>query len=148
MSWQTFVTNAPELAAFGKERLNGRVSYLATVRKDGGPRVHPVNPIIGAGRLFLFMEPTSPKGYDLRRDGRFALHCGVEDNEGGGGEFHIAGRATLVEDAGVRAVAIGAASYNPADRYILFELTIERAASLLYVDGQVVRQNWTAAGIS
>ena len=35
---------------------------LATVRQDGVPRVHPVTPIIGAGGLYLFMEPTSPRG--------------------------------------------------------------------------------------
>ncbi|MGH2405330.1 MAG: pyridoxamine 5'-phosphate oxidase family protein, partial [bacterium] len=50
------------------------MAYLATLRGDGAPRVHPVTPIVGEGRLFLFMEPTSPKGHDLRRDGRYALH--------------------------------------------------------------------------
>ncbi len=58
---------------FGAERLNGKVAYLATVRKDGSPRVHPMTPIIGQGHLFVFMEPTSPKGHDLQRDGRYAI---------------------------------------------------------------------------
>jgi len=77
-SWGDFEAAAPQIAAFARERLHGRVSYLATVQADGGPRVHPVTPIVGGGRLFLFMEPTSPKGRDLQRDGRFALHCGVD----------------------------------------------------------------------
>ena len=46
MSWQSLENNHPELAAFGAERLNGNVAYLATVRQDGSPRVHPVTPII------------------------------------------------------------------------------------------------------
>ncbi|MCA9947698.1 MAG: hypothetical protein KC449_29660, partial [Anaerolineales bacterium] len=60
--WAVFSKQAPELAAFGSKRLgDDRVAYLGTVRADGGPRVHPVTPILGE-QLFLFMEPTSPKG--------------------------------------------------------------------------------------
>jgi hypothetical protein len=73
MSWSMLEEKNPELAAFGSARLHGQVAYLATVRKDGSPRVHPLPPIIGQGHLFVFMEPTSPKGHDLRRDGRYAL---------------------------------------------------------------------------
>ena len=72
MSWGDLQARNPELAAFGAERFSSGVAYLATVRKDNSPRVHPVTPIIGEGRLFVFMEPTSPKGHDLRRDGRYA----------------------------------------------------------------------------
>jgi hypothetical protein len=39
-----------------------------------------VTPILGENRLFIFMEPTSPKGHDLRRDGRYTLHCSVADS--------------------------------------------------------------------
>jgi general stress protein 26 len=72
------------------------VAYLATVRKDGTPRVHPMTPIIGQGHFFVFMEPTSPKGHDLRRDGRFAIHCAVSDNSGASGEFSITGHAPVI----------------------------------------------------
>ena len=51
MGWQLLEEQQPELAAFGRLRLNGKVAYLATVRKDGSPRVHPMTPIIGAGHL-------------------------------------------------------------------------------------------------
>jgi hypothetical protein len=82
MSWKDFEEANPELAAFGLERFKSGVAYLATVRKDGSPRVHPVTPIVGDGYLFVFMEPTSPKGYDLRRDGRYAMHSAVSDSSG------------------------------------------------------------------
>ena len=82
MSWGTLEEKAPELAAFGVSRLHGRVAYLATLRQDGSPRLHPMTPIIGQGHLFVFMEPTSPKGHDLRRDGRYAIHCAVSDTSG------------------------------------------------------------------
>jgi hypothetical protein len=142
MSWQVLETSHPELAAFGAERLDGTVAYLATVRQDGAPRVHPVTPIVGQGHLFVFMEPTSPKGRDLQRDGRYALHCGVSDTSGAGGEFLVSGRAHLVENAELRALAVQLASYTPAERYILFECLVESAASTIYVDGQTVRARW------
>src|SRR5687768_3970797 len=80
MSWNNLETADPELAAFGAQRFASTgVAYLATVRADGAPRVYPVTPILGDGRLFLFMEPSSPKGHDLQRDGRYAMHCSVEN---------------------------------------------------------------------
>src|SRR5512138_2422900 len=106
MSWRSLEDQQPELAAFGAERLNGQVAYLATVRKDGSPRVHPMTPILGQGRLFVFMEPTSPKGHDLERDGRYAIHCSVSDTSGASGEFNISGQAHLVDDPELRALAV------------------------------------------
>ena len=143
MSWNNLAAADPELAAFGTERLlSSGVAYLATVRGDGAPRVYPVTPIIGDGRLFLFMEPTSPKGHDLQRDGRYAIHCSVENASGGGGEFFIAGRAQLVEDPALRQIATNASSFTPADRYVLFELSLEHASSTTYDGGNPVRKRW------
>src|SRR5512143_3592466 len=106
MSWQTLETQAPDIAEFSKTRLHNKVAYLATIRKDGAPRVHPFTPIIGEGHFFVFMEPTSPKGHDLRRDARYAVHCGVTDSSGESGEVVVTGRAKFIEDAELRAVAI------------------------------------------
>lgn len=144
MSWKLLEAQQPELAAFGAERLNGKVAYLATVRNDGAPRVHPVTPIIGQGHFFVFMEPTSPKGRDLQRDARFSMHCSVSDNSGGSGEFHIAGHARLIDDPELRALAVQVSSYAPAERYILFELEIDSAASTVYTDERPVRRQWKA----
>ncbi|MBI5878969.1 MAG: pyridoxamine 5'-phosphate oxidase family protein [Chloroflexi bacterium] len=143
MSWQDLERADAELAAFGVARMNGTVSYLATVRKDGGPRVHPVTPIIGQGRLFLFMEPTSPKGFDLKRDSRFALHAAVRDTDGSNGEFMVTGRACLVSDSETRSIATQLAPYEPRERYILFELAVDSASSTTYPkDGAPSRRRW------
>ncbi len=142
MTWKILEEQQPELAVFGCERLNGQVAYLATIRKDGAPRVHPMTPIIGQGHFFVFMEPTSPKGHDLQRDDRFAIHCAVSDNSGASGEFNIAGCAHLVDNAELRALAVSLASYEPAERYILFEFDIESAASTVYPEDRPVRQLW------
>jgi hypothetical protein len=140
-SWSNFTHQAPELAAFGKARFQSGVAYLGTVRPDGSPRVHPVTPIIGE-QLFLFMEPTSPKGKDLQRDPRYTLHCAVEDSSGGGGEFYVRGQAALSTDPFVREQAVRASSYTPQDRYILFVLTVEFAFMNTYIDGQSQPERW------
>lgn len=141
-TWNEFTQQAPELAAFGKARFDSGVAYLATIRPDGGPRVHPVTPILGE-QLFLFMEPTSPKGNDLKRDGRYSLHCAVEDSGGGGGEFYVRGRATFTDDPRMREQAVQAASYAPADRYILFVLTVEFAFMNTYGEGKAQTVRWS-----
>lgn len=142
MSWKHFEDQNPQLAAFGRERLHRRVCYLATARKNGSPRVHPVTPLIVDGHLLVFMEPTSPKGHDLRRDGRYALHSSVADSEGSGGEFTVAGHAQFVESASLRKSADAAHGTPPQERWILFEFEIEAASSTVYESDKPVRMHW------
>ena len=139
--WAEFAKQAPDLAAFGAARFRSGVAYLGTLRADGSPRVHPVTPIVGE-QLYLFMEPTSPKGRDLQRDARYALHGSVEDSSGGGGEFYIRGRATLSDDPRMREQAVQASPYVPQDHYILFVLTVEFAFMNVYVDGKSTPRRW------
>jgi Pyridoxamine 5'-phosphate oxidase len=135
LTWEQFEKEAPELASFGAGRMSERVMYLGTVRKDGYPRVHPFTPFLSSGRLFAFMEPTSPKGHDIERDGRYVIHSLVKDMHGTGGEFSVSGRARLVSDPQVRTVAIKGCPYTPAERYVLFEFFIEEAAATHYDGG-------------
>ena len=146
MSWKALADANSALATFGAERLHGRVAYLATIRKDGSPRLHPMTPIIGGGHLFVFMEPTSPKGHDLRRDAHYAIHSSVDDTGGTGGEFLITGQAHLVEDPELRAAATQYCTYTPAERYILFEFDVESALSTVYTGEQPVRLQWKRQG--
>lgn len=146
-TWAEFANASPELAGFGKDRLERRIAYLATSRADGSPRVHPVSPVISQGRLFVYMEPTSPKGRDLNRDARYALHCSVEDNSGGGGEFCARGRAKEIKDEQIRAAVFEDArliGYTPRDRYVLFELEVDEAMSTVYEENELSRAKWRA----
>ena len=140
-NWTEFAQQASEFAEFGKARFQSGVAYLGTLLADGSPRVHPVTPIVGE-QLFLFMEPTSPKGKDLRRDARYTLHCSVKDMSGGDGEFYVRGRATVTDDLLVRSQAVQASPYAPQDRYIVFVLTIEFAFMNRYVDGKPNARRW------
>jgi hypothetical protein len=75
------------------------LAFLATVRADGGPRVHPMCPIISDDGLFAFLLP-SPKRADLHRDPRYAMHSfPADDSEDA---FYLTGRAMAVDDADVR----------------------------------------------
>jgi hypothetical protein len=132
--WREFAAQAPQLAEFGARRLERVPAYLATVDGSGVPRVHPVTPIIGDGCLFVFMEPTSPKGHDIVRRGGYALHCLVPDEQGTGGEFYVRGRGERIDSQLMRAVAVRAASYTPEDQYVLFELRIAEARGKSYGD--------------
>lgn len=144
MSWSKLESQSPEIAEFGKTRLHNKVAYLGTIRKDGSPRVHPFTPIIGEGHFFIFMEPTSPKGHDLRRDGRYAVHCSVTDTSGESGEVIVTGRAKFIEDPDARALAVKISPYKPAERYILFEFEVERVLVTEYPEGHPVRRQWKA----
>lgn len=120
--WRSFAAAAPELAAFVAARLQAAPAYLATVRAGGAPRVHPVTPVITDAGLFVFMEPASPKGNDLRERGWFALHNAVPNNDGVGGEAALTGTGHAIDDPVLRAAVAASASYEPAERYVLFEL--------------------------
>lgn len=143
MSWAAFEASDPEMAAFGRERFTrNEVAYLATTRKDGSPRVHAIHPTLAAGRLLVFMYPTSPKGHDIERDGRYAMHCSVEDNSGGGGEFYIRGRAWRVDsDELWEAVRPGKVEES-RQKYVLFEFSVDEARATRYVGDETLYSKW------
>jgi hypothetical protein len=143
MSWKTLKEQAPEMAEFGRSRFGNQVAYLATTRVNGRPRVFPVTPILAMKRLFVFIEPSSPKGRDLRRTGHYALHSSVSDMDGTSGEFYVIGQALVVDGPETWQIVAEGASYNPPERYVLFELLVEKAMSTEYDEAwQPVRQYW------
>jgi len=132
MSWKEFEEDSPQLASLGYERLNRKIAYLAILKKDGSPRLHPVTPFIENGMLFMFTEPSSPKIRDLRRDGRYALHCSV-NREGPLVEFLVSGNAEEISDLIVRAQAESiAAAPVVNDSYVLFEFQVKRVLMVEY----------------
>lgn len=132
MSWKVFEEDAPELASLGFERLNRKIIYLGLLNEDGAPRIHPVTPFIGGGMLFMFTKSSSPKIRDLRRDGRYALHCSV-GGEGPLFEFLVSGHIEVITNAKVRAKAEKiAASTVILPSYVLFEFHVERVLVVEY----------------
>ena len=146
MSWKIFESQSPELASLYHKKLDRQIAYLATLKKDGAPRLHPVTPFIGEGMLFIFTEPSSPKIGDIRRDGRYALHCNVV-REGPLVEVLLTGRAGEVTDPAARSRAMKiAGSPVVIESYVLFEFQVERALVVEYDEERkpVVRR-WSRA---
>jgi hypothetical protein len=144
MSWQALSEAAAELAAFGAERLHDQVAYLATVRADGSPRVHPVRPVVTADRLFVFTEAASPKVRDLEHGGRYALHCtATSDQPWDLREFAVDGVARRVTDDQTRRLANAGSTFPRDERFLLFELGVSAASSTVYGnDGRPHRERW------
>ena len=142
LTWGEFERSAPEMAKFGVQRLSDRVMFLGTIRKNGYPRVHPFSPFIAAGHFFAFMEPTSPKGHDIERNGVYVAHSLVKDWNGSEGEFAVTGRARRVDDPAARELAAKGCPYKPAGRYVLFEFFIEECFTNHYVGGEPQYSRW------
>jgi hypothetical protein len=102
LSWGRFRRSAPDLASSGRALLyrdGVGLAYLGTVRADGGPRVHPVSPLLVEEGLFALLM-VSPKLEDLLRDDRFALHTfPLQDGEEA---FYLTGRARFPRDEALR----------------------------------------------
>jgi len=129
VSWKAFASAAPSLAETGRGLLTQfgvGLAFVATVRRDGGPRVHPVCPVLSEERLFVLITPGSPKRADLARDGRYALQT-FPQPKAGSDEFYLAGAARLVDDAPTRQAVLRDARHQVDPAEVLFELTIERA---------------------
>jgi hypothetical protein len=126
-TWHQFEASQPEMAQAGWRLLSHPgfgFGYLATVRRDGGPRIHPINPVLAAGHLVAFIVP-SPKLADLRRDGRYALHSSGAENVDD--EFYLAGTTRLVGDAALRTASLAACHFAPGEDHVLVEFGIDTA---------------------
>jgi hypothetical protein len=139
-TWNEFETDAPDIAAAGKQLLYQRgvgLAFLATLRKDGAPRLHPICPTVVDGHLYALIGPT-PKRADLRRDGRYALHTFPADEVDD--EFLVMGRAMFIDSQAitdkVRADLVGRGMTSTNDEGP-FEFHIESVMHAKYPGGHV-----------
>jgi hypothetical protein len=126
-SWSDFASADPALAASIRATIHqygAGLAYLATIRADGSPRIHPVSPSIVGGRLYCCLVE-SPKRRDLDRDGRYALHAYPSDDSDD--EAGLRGRAHLITDpARIRQIATRIRAEQSMDWW-LYEMQIEMA---------------------
>jgi hypothetical protein len=98
-TWEAFATAAPELAQAARERFEAHTHLtIATLRRDGAPRISGVEAQIIEGDLWFGSMPDALKARDLQRDPRFALHSGSEDPPAWKGDAKVAGRAEEITD--------------------------------------------------
>jgi Pyridoxamine 5'-phosphate oxidase len=151
--WADFEAAAPELAALGRERIErfGFV-FVGTLRKDGGPRVNPVEAHVVGAHLALVMIPGSLKALDLQRDPRAFVHTPVlEPRLGEPGEFKLRARAVAIEEGSLREQVAETwereCGYRPPPGWDSFALDVEGAAFHRYDEAAAVHHllRWTPA---
>jgi hypothetical protein len=102
-SWHEIVADRPEFASQVEARFDAyKHKVIATLRKDGSPRISGIEAEFRDGEVRVGMMPGSLKSKDVARDPRVAIHSATEDPVEGEG---MAGRVVDAKIAG-RAVPI------------------------------------------
>jgi hypothetical protein len=132
--WSEFAAERPTWPRAGRTLIYQHrvgLGYLATVRKDGGPRLHPVCPLIAHGGLYVFIGNQSPKLRDLSA---IAASPSTPFRTGGGRRvLRVRPRAAIDEPAVgevVYAAYVATGAFTSHDT--LFELWLERALHARY----------------
>jgi len=130
-SWEDFNAEDSDMAKTGenlllKDHPNVGYAFLATVRKDGAPRLHPISIVLFNGHLYVLIPTKSPKCHDLKRDGRYALQAFPPENNINNEEFYIAGRAKCIQDISIRQKLINDTRVIVEENEVLFELLLDR----------------------
>ncbi|EMF01480.1 pyridoxamine 5'-phosphate oxidase family protein [Streptomyces mobaraensis NBRC 13819 = DSM 40847] len=171
VTWDAFTAAEPAFAASVRAAFEAdRHALLATLRRDGAPRISGVEPVFHASDLWLFVMPGSVKSADLRHDPRCALHsatserrCGRHNPAGTAGATGIAGTARMAaDDAKIsgRAVAVtdraaaagflkvlrDRATLPPGPGPELLRLDIAEAATVRATERGAVVRSWRAGG--
>ncbi len=151
-TWREFTEAAPELAELVQARVEATgLGLLATLRKDGAPRISGIEPSFFDGDLWLGMMEDSVKARDLQRDPRMALHNATVDKEVTDGDVRVSGRAIEVTDTATKLAFLAAFreanDYGPPDDdpMHLFKIDITDVASIQPGGDHLVIQSWTPA---
>ena len=146
MNWAELEGAAPELARLGRERLaEARVALLGTLRKDGSPRISPVEPFFAERHLLFGSMSRSAKTRDLLRDPRCVLHSAVSGPDSGEGELKLYGRAVRAE-AEIRNSPVGAWWLGrPAEVAAVFAVEVDRAVFVSWdlERGRMIVRRWS-----
>ena len=93
-TWTEFEASSPELAALARERFDAtELVMLGTLRKDGWPRITPIEYTIFEGDFVIGGMWQSKKMQDLERDARCSVHSTTTDKNGQQGDVKLFGRA-------------------------------------------------------
>jgi Pyridoxamine 5'-phosphate oxidase len=137
MRWTDFTVDAPRFATLVQRRLiDPGVLLVVTIRRDGTPRLSPVEPLSFEGDLCVSMMWRSRKASDLLRDDRVLVHSIVTTREGGEGEVKMRGRAVTVDDPEVRTRycdAVAVLGWTPEEPWFhLFRIDIDDVTLVRY----------------
>jgi pyridoxamine 5'-phosphate oxidase-like protein len=135
-TWEQFEDEAGDLAAEVRRRFEAAKSHvLATLRKDGSPRVSGSEVAFTRGDLSFGSMLNAVKALDLRRDGRCAIHAHPCDD----GDAKIAGVAYEAPGAEKERLATGS---EPPGDFHAFRLDVREAVLTRVEDGELVIRVW------
>jgi hypothetical protein len=124
--WADVEREVPELAASARRFLEGRKHRtVATIRRDGAPRISGTEMRIDGGDLWFGSMYRSNKALDLLRDPRFAIHSGSEEPDVWKGDATASGTVEEVDPAAIAEI-FGEAPPGPSHlfRAEITELTV------------------------
>jgi hypothetical protein len=129
--WQDVVDSEPDLAEQVRRIFDAhKHKTIATLRRDGSPRLSGLEVEFKGGELTFGMMPRSRKCADLRRDPRSEIHSASIDPGNAGrawpGDARISGRAREITDPDERA----AFTSSSPEAYPLFVLDIQRVVRI------------------
>jgi len=118
----------PEFAARVKAAFDAHGhKILATLRRDGSPRVSGIEARFRDGALWLAGMPRSIKFVDLRRDPRMALHSGSDEPDAFRADAKVSGRAVEITDrAELASYADAAAVPEEVQPFELFRIDLDQ----------------------
>jgi len=97
--WSEVEAEVPELAAAARALFDAFThKTIATLRRDGSPRISGTELNFRDGELFFGSMWRAVKALDLRRDPRFAVHSGSADPPAWAGDAKLAGTAEEITD--------------------------------------------------
>lgn len=146
MIWRDLEAAAPEIARLGEERFDrARVALLGTLRKDGSPRISPVEPYLTQGHLLFGTMSWSSKTRDLRRDPRCVLHSVISDPDSGEGELKLYGRAIVADEQTRNGCQEGWWATRPAEAASVFSLHITQGTFISWdiEHGEMTVRRWS-----
>ncbi|MFA7296471.1 MAG: pyridoxamine 5'-phosphate oxidase family protein [Dehalococcoidia bacterium] len=124
-SWHEVLADASEFAGAAQAVFDAhKHKVLATLRRDGSPRVSGNEARFLDGEVYLGMMLDSVKARDLLRDPRLALHSATVDPEMRLGDAKIAGRAIEVPDGDEKTRYL-AVQGDPGGDFHLFRIDID-----------------------
>ena len=113
-SWRELVAAEPAFAEQVRMVFDRhRHKTIATLRRDGSPRISGIEAQIVGDDLWFGGMPDSRKVQDLLRDPRFALHSGSDDPPAWTGDAKVAGDAEHVTDPDQLAALVAAIGEGP-----------------------------------
>ncbi|MGH8945534.1 MAG: pyridoxamine 5'-phosphate oxidase family protein [Acidimicrobiia bacterium] len=147
MRWAELEAAAPELAARGRsliERLG--FVFVGTIRRDGSPRISPVEAHLVGGQLMLVMIPGTRKARDVGRDSRVVLQSPITDAADPGHELKLWGRAVEVDDRVQREATADqietVSGWRPDPSWSFLALEIESAVLMEWRQGEMLLTRW------